>query len=120
MYLAARIITPPPACAVPPAFSAKASTFDFHSIPELCAKWDGFDKKTSTEGVTNRSIIFWAIQHNPEGADAVRKNTISYYLDLTINSVSANNIASAVVNAKGAGCVPSVLLNASVFSRSLA
>ena len=84
-------------------FSAKASTFDFHSIPELCAKWDGFDKKTSTEGVTNRSIIFWAIQHNPEGADAVRKNTISYYLDLTINSVSANNIASAVVNAKGAG-----------------
>lgn len=85
------------------AFSSKSSSFDFQSVPDLCDQWDGFDKKVSTDGVTNRSIIFWAIQHNPQGADAVRKNTVSYYLDLTINSVSANNVASTIVNAKGAG-----------------
>ena len=85
------------------AFSAKSSGFDFQSIPDLCDQWDGFDKKATAGGVTNRSIIFWAMQHNSDGATAVRKNTVSYYVDLTINSVSANNIASSIANAKGAG-----------------
>lgn len=83
--------------------SARSSTFDFNSIPDLCDQWNRFDRKSADDGVTNRSIIYWAIQHNPAGADAVRKNTISYYLDLTINSVSANTISNPNMNAKGAG-----------------
>lgn len=81
------------------AFSAKSSTFDYNSIPELCQQWDSFSRKEA--GVTNRSIIYWAKQDNPSGAEGIRKNTISYYLDMTINAVTANAIANPSKTAKG-------------------
>ena len=81
------------------AFSAKSSTFDFNSIPDLCDQWDNFSRKDTC--VTSRSIIYWAKQDNHSGAEGIRKNTISYYLDMTINTVTANAIANPSKNAKG-------------------
>jgi P4 family phage/plasmid primase-like protien len=81
------------------AFSAKSSTFDYNSISEICEQWDSFSRKES--GVTNRSIIYWAKQDNPSGAEGIRKNTIGYYLDMTINAVTANAIANPSKTAKG-------------------
>ena len=83
------------------AFSARAENFDFSSIPDLCIQWETFDKKHS--GVTDRSIHYWAKIDNPDGYNDVRKNTIGYYLDQTINSVTANTINNPNKNAKGAG-----------------
>ena len=83
------------------AFSARAPEFDFTSIPDLCIQWEAFDIKAS--GVSNRSIHFWAMTDNPTGYNDVRKNTIGYYLDQTINSVTAYSINDPNKNAKGAG-----------------
>jgi P4 family phage/plasmid primase-like protien len=83
------------------AFSARSSTFSYSDIPDLCNQWAKFDRKNS--GVTNRSIIYWAIHDNAEGASSVRKNTISYYLDQTINTVTLFNLNNPTKNGKGCG-----------------
>ena len=81
-------------------FSAKSSSFKYESIPELCELWDSFEIKRDS-GITKRSIIYWAKQENGEGADEIRKNTVGYYLDMTINAVTANALANPSRNAKG-------------------
>ena len=83
------------------AFSARASNFDFTTIRDLCIQWETFDRKA--DGVSNRSIHFWAMTDNPRGYQDIRKNTIGYYLDQTINSVTALSINDPNQNAKGAG-----------------
>ena len=66
-------------------FSAKSSGFQCSDIPDMCDQWSKFERKGG--GVTNRSIIYWAMHDNPTGFDNVRKETVGYYLDQTINSV---------------------------------
>lgn len=80
------------------AFSAKSPSFNYSDIPQLCDDWDNREKRDT--GISNRSIIYWAKNDNPDGAKAVRENTIGYYIDNTINSVTAS---SQTNNAKGAG-----------------
>ena len=82
------------------AFSARSPTFDYSSIHELCEMWDTFDIKRDS-GVTKRSIIYWANQDNKEGAEAIRKNTVGHYLDMTINAVTASSLANPSKHAKG-------------------
>ena len=71
------------------AFSARASSFQYSCIPDLCEQWDAFDIKKDA-GVTRRSIIYWAKEGNSEGAELVRKSTIGYYIDLTISQSNAD------------------------------
>ncbi len=82
------------------AFSAKSSSFNCSDISDICDKWSKFN---DLGGVTNRSIIYWAMNSNPTGAESVRKNTVAYYLDLTINSITANSLANPTQNGKGSG-----------------
>tara|TARA_B100001287_G_scaffold276862_1_gene290300 strand:- start:38432 stop:41350 length:2919 start_codon:yes stop_codon:yes gene_type:complete len=84
------------------AFSAKSSTFDYDSIPDLCEQWNNFDIKRDS-GVSKRSVIYWAKNDNPDGAKAVRENTIGFYVDNTINSMTASSIANPTNSTKGAG-----------------
>ena len=84
------------------AFSAKSSTFRCADIPELCEQWGNMDKK-GYGGVTNRSIIYWAMHENPNGAESVRKNTVGHYLDLTINSITSNSLSISTPNGRGCG-----------------
>lgn len=83
------------------AFSARASNFDYSSIHDLCVQWETFDRKDS--GVSSRSIHFWAKTDNSADYQNVRQNTVLYYLDQTINSVTASSLANPNKNAKGAG-----------------
>lgn len=84
------------------AFSAKSSSFDYKSIPELCEQWESFDIKKGS-GVSKRSIIYWATQHCPGSAESIRKSTVGHYLDMTINNLTINSISNPSKNAKGAG-----------------
>lgn len=84
------------------AFSARAANFQYDTIPDLCDKWAKFDKKTRG-GVTGRSIVYWAMTDNPEGFNSVKQNTISYYLDQTINSITVDTLNAPNKNAKGCG-----------------
>ena len=83
------------------AFSARASNFDYSSIHDLCVQWESFDRKEN--GISSRSIHFWAKTDSKEDYESVRQNTVLYYLDQTIEQVTASALANPNKNAKGAG-----------------
>jgi hypothetical protein len=85
------------------AFSAKAPNFSYSSISDLCDQWLKFDKKCK-DGVTERSIMYWAMQDANDEFKRIKQNTIGYYLDRTIENItidSLNNDKSK--DAKGCG-----------------
>lgn len=61
-------------------------TFDWSKISELQTMWDDFES-TSKNGLSHRSIIYWAKHENPEAYGAVRRDSIQYYIDHTIKGV---------------------------------
>ena len=83
------------------AFSARASNFDYSSIHDLCVQWESFDRKEN--GISSRSIHFWAKTDSKEDYESVRQNTVLYYLDQTIEQVTASALANPNKKAKGAG-----------------
>jgi P4 family phage/plasmid primase-like protien len=67
------------------AFSAKASNFDYRSIPELCERWRKIDLRKH-DGLSKLSLMRWAKMENKEAFEQVRNNTIDFYVEQTINS----------------------------------
>jgi len=69
------------------AFSSKStSKFNYSDIPSLCEQWRSFS--TNDLGrLTERSIIYWATNDNPEQAAEVAKNTVGHFIDMTLNSL---------------------------------
>jgi P4 family phage/plasmid primase-like protien len=61
---------------------SKSSDFSYSDIPRLYDEWCNFDKKDN--GITYRSIIYWAKQDSFEEYENVKKNTIDYYIDNTM------------------------------------
>ena len=61
---------------------SKASDFSYSDISSLYDEWTNFDKKDN--GITYRSIIYWAKQDAFEEYENVKKNTIDYYIDNTM------------------------------------
>ncbi|NBV84453.1 hypothetical protein EBR57_10110, partial [bacterium] len=78
------------------AFSSKSTTkFNYSDIPGLCEQWRSFS--TNDLGrLTERSIIYWATNDNPEQAAEVAKNTVGHFIDMTLNSL----LLSSGVNRK--------------------
>ena len=70
-------------------FSSKSSTFQVSQIMDLCDQWRKFDRKCNGEGLTKRSIMYWAKQDARDAFEAVRRNTLDYYVEQTINTISA-------------------------------
>jgi P4 family phage/plasmid primase-like protien len=66
-------------------FSSRSPTFQFTQVQDLCDKWRSFDQRGKKEGLTNRSIMYWAKQDAKAAYDIVRKKTIDYYIENTIN-----------------------------------
>jgi hypothetical protein len=54
---------------------SKASDFDYNTIPELHAQWKKYFN-ISKEGVTRRSIMYWAKQYNYDGYQKVKDASI--------------------------------------------
>ena len=62
---------------------AKASDFTFDSIPKLYQDWKlHFNKRA--DGVTKRSIMYWAKQDAFEKYEKVKRGTIDHYIEETI------------------------------------
>ena len=62
---------------------SKASDFDYDSIPSLLHEWKyNFNKRA--DGVTRRSIMYWAKQDAFEEYEKVKKSTIDSYIEETI------------------------------------
>jgi P4 family phage/plasmid primase-like protien len=62
---------------------SKASDFDFATIPELYNRWKNHFHKRP-DGITRRSIMYWAKQDAFEDYEKVKKLTIDYYIEETI------------------------------------
>jgi phage/plasmid-associated DNA primase len=63
---------------------AKASDFDFESIPDLYHSWTSWPVKT--DGITFRSIFFWAKQDAPVEYNQLKKENVDFYIEATLNS----------------------------------
>jgi P4 family phage/plasmid primase-like protien len=62
---------------------SKASDFDYATIPSLYQLWKyQFNKRP--DGVTKRSIMYWAKQDAYDAYEKVKRNTIDYYIEETI------------------------------------
>ena len=62
---------------------SKASDFDYATIPSLYQTWKyQFNKRP--DGVTKRSIMYWAKQDAYEDYEKVKRTTIDYYIEETI------------------------------------
>jgi len=79
-------------------FSSKAPTFQYSSITELYESWSKFD---INNGYTKRSIIYWAKESNPIEYKKIRENSIDYYLNQSIKSITLQNIGK---HEKNIGC----------------
>jgi P4 family phage/plasmid primase-like protien len=71
-------------------FSSKSPTFQISQIPDLCEQWRKFDSR-GKDGLTRRSIMYWAKQDAKDAYEAVRKNTLDYYIEKTINAVNPSS-----------------------------
>ena len=71
---------------------SKASDFDYDTIPSLYVQWKKYFN-VSKEGVTRRSIMYWAKQYNPEGYEQVKNSSIDYYIEETLNMQSKEEFA---------------------------
>ena len=74
------------------AFSARSSTFQFDSIPELCDKWNGFHSEYEG-GLTKHSIMYWAREYCPKEYDQIRSNTVGFHLDQSIKSITIKGLS---------------------------
>jgi P4 family phage/plasmid primase-like protien len=75
-------------------FSAQAATWSFETdIQDLYERWQGFDLK-NPNGLTKHSIMHWAKQDAPDSYKKVRANSIDYYIDQTVKSITVDNISN--------------------------
>jgi hypothetical protein len=73
---------------------SKASDFDYSTIPDLFHQWNSyFNKSSAKEGVTKRSLIYWARKHNLAEYEKIRKETIDSYLEEGIYSLTEYDFA---------------------------
>jgi P4 family phage/plasmid primase-like protien len=61
---------------------SKAEDFDFAEIPGKYVEW--CKMKHKTDGITKRSIMYWAKQDNFEEYEKVKKNTVDYFIEETL------------------------------------
>jgi P4 family phage/plasmid primase-like protien len=67
-------------------FSSQDSSFKFSEVQNMHAMWKNFDVKNN-DGLTNRSIMFWAKTDNLVEYKKIRNETISYYIEQTLQTM---------------------------------
>ena len=71
---------------------SKASDFSYSTIPELYNSWK-YHFNNRPDGVTRRSIIYWAKQDAFEAYEKVKKTTLDYYIEESLSSESDYDLA---------------------------
>jgi P4 family phage/plasmid primase-like protien len=74
---------------------SKASDFDYKTIPSLYHDWKKYFN-TSKEGVTRRSIMYWAKQDAFDDYLKVKDNTIGFYIEESIGNNNEYDIAQVL------------------------
>lgn len=76
-------------------FSSKSIEFDYSDINDLFDKWETFDK-VNEDGLTNRSILYWVKNDNPEGYKKVKEQSIDYYINTSLNGATEFDLAQVL------------------------
>tara|TARA_Y100001954_G_scaffold54169_1_gene57924 strand:- start:2836 stop:5679 length:2844 start_codon:yes stop_codon:yes gene_type:complete len=76
-------------------FSSKSEIFDFNEIEKLYNMWKSFDLN-NPDGLTHRSIMYWAKLSNYKKYQEIRKETISYYIEQTILKITDCGLADVL------------------------
>lgn len=85
------------------AMSAKSDAFSFDNIEEnIYKKWYTFSKDY-TNGLTKRSIMYWAKEDNPTEFNIIQKESVDFYIEKTINSTTIDNICKNSGGITGCG-----------------
>ena len=69
--------------------------FDWRNVPELYETWNKF---TSSEGLTYRSIMYWSKNDARDKYDSIRKETIDFFIAQTIQTATEFDLASVLFN----------------------
>ena len=64
---------------------SNANDFDYATIPDLHNQWKKYFNLNS-DGITRRSIMYWAKQYNHEGYETVKRKSIDNALENALNS----------------------------------
>lgn len=70
-------------------FSSQSEKFSYDKIGEFYEKWQTFSMENE-DGLTRRSIVYWAQSDAKERYFAVYKKTIDYYVDITLSNDLVN------------------------------
>ena len=63
---------------------SKASDFEYDTIPQLYSDWKKYNN--NREGITKRSILYWAKQDAYDDYINVHMTTIDYFIEITIDT----------------------------------
>ena len=79
-------------------FSTKSEKFDYSKIPEFYDLWQTF-MINNDDGLTKRSIMYWAHQDAREQYNEVYKKTVDYYIDITLSNylLNSNGVAETTI-----------------------
>lgn len=76
---------------------SKASDFDYSTIPALLTEWRGMtNSNKSGKSLTGASIMYWVKQDNPIGFDSVRRGTVDWFINKSIDTVTDYDLANVV------------------------
>ena len=76
-------------------FSSQSKEFNYEDIPKLVDMWYKFHYN-NPDGLTSRSIMYWAKSDNLKEYEKVRNETISHFVDETIKAVTEWDFANLV------------------------
>jgi len=71
--------------------------FDWSCIKELYDQWRAFDT-SNTDGLTHRSIMFWAKNDARAKYNEIRTETIDYFIEQTVQTATEHDIACVLYN----------------------
>lgn len=66
--------------------------FDWKCVPELYKMWSGFNLN-SPNGLSERSIMFWAKEHARNKYDKIRQETIDFHINQSIQTATEYDLA---------------------------
>jgi P4 family phage/plasmid primase-like protien len=69
--------------------------FDWRNVPDLFDQWNKF---SASEGLTYRSIMYWSKNDAREKYDAIRTETIDFFIAQTIQTATEFDLASVLFN----------------------
>lgn len=74
---------------------SKASDFDYGTIPSLFQRWNKYYKEREN-GLTIRSIMYWAKENNRADYERVKLETCEYYINYTIDKPTDFDLAKVL------------------------